>query len=150
MFTEIDTKTLWFIAGLILILLEFAAPGIVVIFFGIGAWVVAIAMWAGLIETIPAQCMLFVIASLVLLVALRRYAAAWFVGSSSNGESNLDEEFIGKTVRVIHAIGGAEQTGKVELKGAEWNARSEVPLDEGSLAVVLGRDGIDLIVGPCK
>ncbi len=150
MFSEIDTKTLWFVAGLIFVLLEFAAPGVVVIFFGIGAWIVAIAMWAGLIDSVPAQCLTFAVASLGLLLVLRRYVAVWFVGSSSNGESNLDEEFVGMTVSVLQSIGGAEQTGKVELKGAEWNARSEVPIDQGSLAVVVERDGIDLIVRPCQ
>ena len=147
---EIDPKMLWFIAGLILILLEFAAPGVVVIFFGVGAWVVATAMWVGLIESVPAQCLTFAVASLVLLFGLRRYVAVWFVGGSSTGGSSLDEEFIGKTVRVVHAIGGGDQTGKVELKGAEWNARSDEPLDEDSLAVVVKREGLVLIVQPNK
>lgn len=148
--TELDTKMLWFIAGLILILLEFAAPGVVVIFFGLGAWVVAMAMWAGLIESVPAQCLTFAVASLILLFALRRYVSNWFVGGASDGTSNLEEEFTGKTVRVVHAIGGGEHTGKVELKGAEWNARSEGPLEEGETATVVRRDGLELIVEPKK
>jgi membrane protein implicated in regulation of membrane protease activity len=146
--TELDTKMLWFIAGLILILLEFAAPGVVVIFFGLGAWVVAMAMWAGLIESVPAQCLTFAVASLILLFALRRYVASWFVGGASDGTSNLEEEFTGKTVRVVHTIGGGEHTGKVELKGAEWNARSEGPIEEGETATVVRRDGLELIVEP--
>ncbi len=32
---------IWFLVGLILLLLEFINPGIVIIFFGIGAWIIA-------------------------------------------------------------------------------------------------------------
>jgi membrane protein implicated in regulation of membrane protease activity len=146
--TEFDTKMLWFIAGLVLILLEFAAPGVVLIFFGLGAWVVAMAMWMGIIDSVPAQCMTFAISSLALLFVLRRYVSSWFVGGASDGTSNLEEEFIGKTVKVVHAIGGGDHTGKVELKGAEWTARSKTPLAEGATATVVRRDGLDLIVEP--
>ena len=144
---ELDTKTLWFIAGLILILLEFVAPGVVIVFFGIGAWFVAVGMWIGLIDSVPAQCFTFAISSLLLLFVLRRYVTSWFVGGSSNG-GDVEEEFVGKKVRVVHAIGGGEDTGKVELKGAEWCARCDTSLDLGSHAIVIGRDGLLLIVKP--
>lgn len=146
--TELDPKMLWFIAGLAMILLEFAAPGVVIVFFGIGAWVVAGGMWLGLIDSVPAQCMTFAISSLVLLFALRRYVTSWFVGGSSNGGENIEDEFVGKTVRVVHTIGGGENTGKVELKGAEWNARCSEELLPGRFATVIKRDGLELIVEP--
>ena len=144
---EIDVKTMWFIAGLILILLEFAAPGIVIVFFGVGAWIVAAGMWIGLIEAVPAQGFTFAISSLLLLFVLRRYVTSWFVGGSSSG-GDVEEEFVGKKVRVIHAIGGGEDTGKVELKGAEWRARCDTALESGSCATVIERDGLLLIVKP--
>ncbi len=146
--TEFDTQTLWFIAGLVMILLEFVAPGIVIVFFGIGAWVVAAGMWIGLIDSVPAQCMTFAISSLVTLFTLRRYLTAWFVGDSSNGADGIEDEFVGKTVRVVRAIGGNGHTGKVELKGAEWNARCHKELPAGSYATITKRDGLDLIVEP--
>lgn len=148
MLMELDTKMLWFIAGLAMILLEFVAPGVIIVFFGIGAWVVAMGMWIGLIDSVPAQCFTFVISSLVLLFALRRYVTSWFVGGSSNGGGNIEDEFVGKTVRVVHTIGGGEETGKVELKGAEWNARSSGELLPGRFATVIKRDGLELIVEP--
>jgi len=145
---ELDTKMLWFIAGLAMILLEFVAPGVILIFFGIGAWVVAMGMWIGLIDSVPAQCLTFAISSLVLLFALRRYVTSWFVGGSTNSSAGIEGEFIGKTVRVVRAIGGGDETGKVELKGAEWNARCDVALEVGSFAVVVKRDGLELTVNP--
>ncbi|HCL97209.1 MAG TPA: NfeD family protein, partial [Verrucomicrobiales bacterium] len=79
---ELDIKMLWFIAGLAMILLEFVAPGVIIIFFGIGAWVVAMGMWIGMIDSVPAQCLTFAISSLLLLFTLRRYMTTWFVGGS--------------------------------------------------------------------
>ncbi len=146
--TELDPKMLWFIAGLAMILLEFVAPGVVIVFFGVGAWVVAGGMWLGLIDSVPAQCMTFAISSLLLLFVLRRYVTSWFVGGSSNGGESIEDEFVGKTVRVVHAIGGGENTGKVELKGAEWNARCSEELLPGRFATVTERDGLKLIVKP--
>ncbi len=145
---ELDTKMLWFIAGLAMILLEFVAPGVVIVFFGIGAWVVAMAMWIGLIDSVPAQCLTFAISSLLLLFVLRRYVTTWFVGGSSNGGESIEDEFIGKTVRVVHVISGGEDIGKVEFKGAEWSARCEQELLPGRYATVIKRDGLELIVKP--
>lgn len=143
-----DTKMIWFIAGLALILMEFVAPGLVFIFFGIGAWVVAASLWLGLINSIGMQCAVFTSSSLLLLFLLRRFFTSWFVGGTLNQGGNMDEEFVGKKVRVIHAIGGGDETGKVELKGAEWIASCKDPLPAGSHAVVTERDGIHLVVRP--
>ena len=147
---ELDAKMIWFIAGLAMILLEFVAPGVVVVFFGVGAWVVAGCMWLGLIDSVPAQCGTFAISSLLLLFALRRYVTTWFVGAATNGGGNVEEEFIGRTVRVTRAIGGGDATGKVEFKGAEWNALCEEELQPGRFATVTRRDGLNLIVKPNK
>lgn len=143
---EMEAKLIWFIAGLVMILLEFVAPGVVIIFFGIGAWVVALGMWIGLIESLATQCAVFSISSLLFLFLLRRYVSRWFVGGILNQGNNVDEEFVGKTVRVVKAIGGGDETGKVELKGAEWLAHCEQPLDAGRYATVVKRDGIHLTV----
>lgn len=143
---EFDAKTIWFIAGLVLVLMEFVAPGVIAVFFGVGAWVVSLALWLGVIESVPMQCTVFGASSLLLLFLLRRYVTTWFVGGTLNQGGNVDEEFVGKRVLVVQAIGGGEDGGKVELKGAEWTAYSKDPLEAGSHAVVVERDGINLIV----
>ncbi|NWK55203.1 NfeD family protein [Verrucomicrobiaceae bacterium N1E253] len=143
---EYEATILWFIAGLVLILLEFVIPGVVIIFFGLGAWMVSIGLWLGLIDSVAAQCMVFSTSSLLMLFVLRRYVSSWFVGGSWNGGSNVDEEFVGKSVRVVHAIGGGDNPGKVELKGAEWVAFADQAMDVGTHATVVKRDGIHLMV----
>jgi membrane protein implicated in regulation of membrane protease activity len=41
-----EPAMVWFLIGLILIVSEFAVPGLVIIFFGLGAWVAALALLA--------------------------------------------------------------------------------------------------------
>ena len=141
-----DPVLIWFLAGIALMLLELALPGLILIFFGIAAWVVSLASYLGLVSGLSAQCLLFTIATILSLVLLRKYVKNWFVGDSKDEGGELATEFIGKVVRVTKAIPGGSSRGKVELKGAEWNAFSENPHAEGEMVKVIERDGLNLTV----
>ena len=141
-----DPVLIWFLLGIGLMLLELALPGLVLIFFGIAAWIVSLASYLGLVSGLSSQCMLFSIATLVSLALLRKYVKNWFVGESKDEEGELDTEFIGKVVRVTKAIPGGSSRGKIELKGAEWNAFSENPHAVGEMVKVTERDGLNLTV----
>ncbi|MES2599075.1 MAG: NfeD family protein [Verrucomicrobiota bacterium] len=137
---------LWFIVGLVLILAEFFVPGIILIFIGMGAWVTSLTSWLGLTTTLASQTAVFALSSIVLLVGLRRFFKDWFMGRSQTGTANeVDEEFIGKEARVVSAI-SPQVTGKVEFKGAQWNARSTSVLGRGDMVLITARDGLMLIV----
>lgn len=41
-----EPAMVWFLIGLVLIVSEFAVPGLVIIFFGLGAWATALALLA--------------------------------------------------------------------------------------------------------
>jgi len=49
-------------------------------------------------------------------------------------------------VRVTQPIPGGAKRGKVELKGADWNAYSENPHEEGDMVKVIERNGLNLTV----
>jgi len=139
---------LWFLTGLVLALLEFAAPGLVLIFFGFGAWAVALTVWLGWTPALASQLAVFAFASALLLLVLRRFCRGWFAGLSSAGDAqSTEEEFLHKEARVLVAIVPG-QPGKVEFKGASWNARAESPLNPGDTAIIVGRDGLQLQVRP--
>ncbi len=127
-------------------LLEFVAPGLVVLFFGIGAWVVSLAAAIGLVDSISSQMLLFSAASVLSLVLLRTFVKDWFVGDSSDEEDEMLHEFVGKVVKVIKAIPGGVDTGIVELKGADWRAYSDTPHAAGDLVLVTDREGLTLKV----
>jgi inner membrane protein len=138
--------TLWFILGTVLILAEFATPGVILVFIGLGAWVASLAAWLNLAESMGAQTLIFAVASVVLIVGLRRSFKSWFLGSShSAGSQSLLAEYEGKTVRVIVAIHPPQQ-GKVEFKGSPWMAAATESFEVGEWVRVDSLDGLCLKV----
>ena len=140
----IDPALIWFTAGIVLILLEFGAPGVVIGFFGIGAILTAITTWSDLTEEFVGQCLVFTISSLVLLGGLRRYAKKWFVGDSADGSADLESEFSGKEALALSDFAGGR--GLVELKGAQWKARSDEAIQSGQVVVIDRREDLTLFV----
>ncbi len=142
---------LWFLVGLALVLAEFAVPGVVLVFFGIGAWLVAALTASGVTPGAESQLLVFAGGSLLFLFALRRLFKGWFVGGSSTngvtGPENLDE-FLGKTARVTAAITGPDDPGTVEFKGAQWAAACESPVAVGALVRIVALDGLTFHVEP--
>ena len=141
-----DPKLIWFLIGAALLLFEFMAPGLVILFFGVGALITSIACWLGLADSVQVQLIIFSIASLACLLTLRKYVQNWFVGDSESESAEMSTEFIEQVVKVVIAIPGGAARGKVELKGADWNATSEKAHAVGDMVTVIERDGLNLIV----
>jgi len=141
---------IWFLIGLALILSEFMLPGIILIFFGLGAWIVALTSWMGLTGGWTSQLLVFAVSSVLLLVLLRRWFRTrffGFLGDEQNLASNIDE-FAGQVVTVTEDIDPVTHTGKVEFKGAGWSASCETPVAKGQKVVVESVEGITLKVRP--
>jgi len=140
--------TLWFVAGLVMILAEFGLPGLVIAFFGAGAWVVSAAVYFGWVTSLSSQLLLFAGASVLLMAGLRRWVRGKFLGHVTGPqdlEKNLDE-FTGQRVVVLRDILPGREGGEVELKGANWRAVSREALGAGETAVVERIDGLTLTV----
>lgn len=138
-------ELLWFVCGAVLILLEFIVPGVVLVFFGLGAWAVALTTFMGVTKGVASQLLVFAGASVVLLFVLRRYVRARFSGFVSKRQApdkNLDE-FTGKSVLVLEEI-GPMKPGKVEFKGAPWRAESVESLKQGESGYIEKIDGLTL------
>ena len=141
--------SLWFIVGLVLVLLEFVVPGVILVFLGIGAWVAALAVSLGLADTLGTQMAWFGASSLAGLLLLRRLFKGWFEGFSSQGDMsrNLDE-FTGREVVVTEAI-PAGGRGAVEFKGTRWTASGAHPDDRfepQERALISRVDGLCLVL----
>lgn len=141
-------EVIWFLIGLVLMLLEFVLPGFIVFFFGVGAWIVAlICLFADV--SINVQLILFLVASVLLLVSLRRWMRGIFVGYKKYGRASDDDmsEFIGKkavaTRRIDPILGG-----KVELHGTSWSAETDgdEPIEEGTPVEITGKHDLTLKV----
>ena len=143
-------ELIWFLVGLALVLSEFMVPGIILVFFGLGAWVTAVTAWTGLTPGWSSQLLTFGISSVVLLVLLRRWFRNRFfgyIGDDHDLDTNIDE-FSGQSVLVTADIGPEHDDGIVEFKGAPWKARSASHIPAGQRAIITKVDGITLMVEP--
>jgi membrane protein implicated in regulation of membrane protease activity len=143
-----NPAVVWFLIGLLFALLELAVPGLILIFLGIGAWATALLSlvfdWS-----VGTQILVFAIASVIALVALRNWFKRRFFQQKSGPEETDDEELIGKTARVEQAIAPLVP-GKVAFKGALWKAESDETIEAGSLVEITRKNSITLFVKPIK
>ena len=140
-----DPAVIWFLIGLGLLLLELALPGLVILFFGAGAWVTAL-VCAITDISLNWQIFIFLIASLFGLVLLRRYLKRRFFGKADKETEDQLEEFIGKKAKAVEDF--KDGSGTVEFKGTRWSARSDAPVKKGSWVTILAKESLILTVKP--
>ena len=143
-------ELMWFILGLILLLAELALPGLVIIFFGIGAWVTALAIWLGLVSSFGVQLLTFLVSSVLSLALFRKHGKKYFQGDISGklapGQSLDDVK--GEKAVVIAAIKPKGLDGKVEFNGTVWAAESDVAIEKGAAVEIIERTNLTLKVKP--
>ncbi len=141
-------EIIWFVAGLVMILLEFTQPGLVIVFFGAGAWVVSLLAYLDILETLRSQLLVFGGVSVGLLLGLRRWVKDKFyghIGAKQDLTRNLDE-FTGKQVTVLQDVIPGKVGGQVEFKGTSWSAVSDQEIKKGETAVISEMDGLTLVI----
>jgi len=139
---------LWFIAGLVLLLTELFAPSLILIFFGLGAWVVTALYLLFNIE-FPTQLIVFAVSSIMLLVFLRKKLKPVFLGyvsSKQNSGQNMDDFFEKEAVVMARIEPG--KPGKVEFNGVAWDAMSDSSIDVDTRVKIIDRSGLKLKVVP--
>ncbi len=146
---NIDNPALvWFVAGILLLLAEIAVPGFIIFFFGIGALITALFAFLG-VSDLSVQFIIFLSSSIIILVFLRKKWKGLFRGDKTKDAEQL-EEFIGKKVIVKKDIIPGSMGGRVEFKGALWEAESDTIIKEGSVAEIIERKNISLKVKEIK
>jgi len=139
-------EIIWFLVGLVLLIMEFILPGLIIAFFGVGAWIVAFVCLITDIG-INTQLIIFIISSVLSLLCLRKWLKGVFLGhsgSKQNLKENL-EEFIGQKAVVKEKI-VPKAGGKVEFHGTNWLAQADEEIAEGTMVQIIGKDNITLKV----
>lgn len=141
-----DMAFIWIILGILLILSELLATSIIAVFIGIGALVTGLALWAGLIDALAWQLLLFGLVSLGSLVLARGRMKSWFGGfTADRGQGGTAfREDLGERVTVADDFD--QGAGRVLLNGVAWDALSEDDLKAGEVAWVVANEGIRLSV----
>ncbi|MDR1609096.1 MAG: NfeD family protein [Deltaproteobacteria bacterium] len=144
----------WFAVGFVFLVLEILTPGIVFVFFGLGAWLVmALRFFFPLWPSF--QFVIFILSSVIFLVLLRRQFKLLFNRAKSQGrvdslsESIVAENYLGREVEVLKDI-APDRPGLVELNGTNWTARAEESLTAGQIVRVVEVSGLTLIVEKLK
>lgn len=141
-------ELIWFIIGLIFLILELMLPGFVIFFFGIGAWVTSLACLIANPGT-NAQIIIFSLTSVLALVALRKMLKKKFLDNKVGSAALFDDEFTGSKAVAITSFGRGVK-GKVEFKGASWTATSDHDIAAGGTVIIISKESINLIVEPIK
>ena len=135
---------IWFLIGLAFLLLEFLLPGLIVLFFGFGAWITAICTLIFDLG-LNAQLIVFIGTSVLSLIFLRKYFKRIFVGKDEKAVDEVLEEFVGKIV-IAESDFEKGRKGKVTFKGAIWEALSETDIKKGDQLKIIGKESIVLKV----
>ncbi len=142
-------ELIWFLVGLVLLIMEFALPGLIIFFFGVGAWIVAIICLLSTYvdSSINAQLIIFIVSSVLSLLILRKWVKGVFLGHSGAKQDLREDikEFIGERAVVIEAI-TPKAGGKVEFHGTNWEARADGDIAVGAVVEIIGKDNITLEV----
>lgn len=137
----------WIIAGLVLVIGEFAISGLVVIFFGLAALLVGSLKYLGLLSDLTWELTLFAVFSVLLLVFVRRYLADKLMGRESRRTAIEDSAgLVGHRALVADAF--ADNIGIVLHRGARWQAQSHHALSKGQMVRIVEHDGLWLTVEP--
>jgi membrane protein implicated in regulation of membrane protease activity len=141
-------ELVWFLVGLVLLFSELMIPGLIVFFFGVGAWITAlVCVWTDM--TVNMQLGLFMVSSLLSLALLRSWLKGIFTGHVSGKQDLRQElsEFIGERAVVTQTI-TPKLAGKVELHGTNWVAEADHEIPEGAVVEVIGKRNITFKVKP--
>lgn len=138
-----NPAVLWFIFGFALLILEFIVPGLVLLFFAVGAWIVGVlTMFFDI--SFNMQLITFLGSSILFLLAFRSRIKNTSFGKKLSNEV-IEDEFIGKTAKAETAISPAHK-GKVIFKGTAWDAVSDDIIQAGEYVTITGNDSIILKV----
>lgn len=131
----------WVVVGLVLLGAEMLTFTFVLVFFAMGALVVALVKWVFHLESMPFEILLFAAVSVGGLLLLRgKLRSSW----STKGTMEIDEGKLIFLTRDVPAKGRAE----IEYQGTVWTAENEtdVHLPKGARAVIVRTDGLTLII----
>lgn len=139
---------LWLVAMVVFGVVEALTVSLCCIWFAIGAFCAAIAALLG--ADIWVQVLLFVLVSLVSVLALRPLAKTK-LGGSEKTATNADR-IIGQTAVVQETIDNLSQTGAVAAGGTVWTARSDTgaTIEKGAVVTILRIEGVKVFVAPAE
>lgn len=141
----------WFIAGLLLMMMEALIPGVHFLWFGLSAMVVGLILfvltWAGVGEamTFPWQLVIFAVVSIATVFAVRYVSDRQEVERSELTLNQRAAQYVGRIVVVETAIAGGR--GRIRVGDTLW-AATGADAPQGAQVRIVGANGTVLTVEP--
>ena len=142
--TNVSMAVVWLIAMAVFLIVEGIVPGLVSIWFAVGALAALIAAMVG--APLWLQLVWFVLVSIAALALTRPLARRYVNGRVT--PTNADR-ILGKECVVREAIDNLRGTGAVAVDGKVWTARmlkDNETAREGEIVIARRIDGVKLIV----
>jgi membrane protein implicated in regulation of membrane protease activity len=139
----------WFLLGILLFALELALPGMIVFFFGVGAWCAALAVFL-LPLSLAGQLLVFLVTSLVALVLLRATVKKVFLGGKLEVDAMEHSIPAGATGEVIEDI-VPPAAGTIKYGGSFWRATADRPIPRGTVVAIVEKNNLSIrvrVAGP--
>ncbi len=145
MFESIHGMTaVWVVLMIGFLVVEGIAPGLVSIWFALGALAALISALLG--AQVWLQAVWFIVISVLALVITRPLAKKYV---NSRTQATNADMLIGQECIVTETIDKLHGTGAVSVAGKVWTARADDPeriIEKGSVAVIERIEGVKLIV----
>lgn len=144
----------WFILGLIFLIIEIFAPGMIALWLAAGCFIVALLKLIGLTNSFSLQLVIWVLSSSVLLVFWHRYYKDKVLKPKRVKQEELsglaEGDVLGKRGTLLKDT-SPSVVGKIKLYSpvyglSEWDATSNEHIEAGAEVEVIGVDGTKLIV----
>ena len=135
---------IWLIIMAVMIVVEVSVPGLVSIWFAIGALAAYISALLG--ASLAIQVMVFVLASVVLLLLTRPLAQKYI---NKRAVKTNKDTIPGRSAIVTEEVNNLAATGKVTIDGLPWTARTaadEEIIPVGEEVVIDRIEGVKCIV----
>jgi hypothetical protein len=133
-----DTITwLWLLGGIILLASELLLPGLVAMFLGLGAMVVALLRWLDLIDSLAYSFTAWFVSSLAFIIFLRSTLQRCVPSETSFTPLEEDTDLFGAVAEVVETVSPSHSDGRISFRGTTWPATSdaaEIPTGHNSLS----------------
>lgn len=134
----------WLVLFVILLVIEIFTMGLTTIWFAGGSLLAFVLAYIGF--GLPVQIIVFLLASIILLVLTRPIAVKFF---NKERQKTNAESLIGQKAVVLERIDTLHGTGRAEVNGMEWSAKTDEPgeiIEAGTIVIIEGIQGVKLIV----
>jgi len=138
---------IWWFIGLAFVLAEFMLPGLVAVFLGLGAFLVAALAHFGIINGVFQELVAWFISSLFFLFTLRFVVIMYYPSDTKTENVNEDDEVIGQITTLLEGI-SEDKKGRISHSDSTWPVISEngENIETGEEVEIVGRDNLTWIV----